>query len=81
MRRKKIREAPPPGPTWHDLKARMTDAITMVLQSSKKGYYDELSDDELFAWATVLWEFHTDLRDEFSRRELMKASHTWAAAL
>ena len=59
----------------------MADAITIVLTANRKGYYDELTDDELFGYATVLWEYHTDLRDEFSRRELMKASHTWAASL
>jgi hypothetical protein len=61
------------------VRLHMADAITDVLQKSGD-YYDQLSDDELFGYATVLWDYHTDLRDEFSRRELMKATHTWAAS-
>ena len=81
MSREKIRTADPPGPTIFQIKTRMADAITMVLTSNSKGYYDELSDDELFGFATVLWDYHTDLRDEFSRREMMKAAYHWAASM
>lgn len=51
---------------------RMADAITQALTSEGKEYYDQLSDDEILDYGQVLWEYHTDLRDEWSRREMMR---------
>jgi hypothetical protein len=79
MGRKEIRKPEIARDDRTVIRLRMADAITDVLQKSGD-FYDELTDDELFGYATILWDYHTDLRDEFSRRELMKASHTWAAS-
>lgn len=75
--RKKIRIAEN-EPTLGEVKFRMADAITNVF--SKKQYYDQLSDDEVFGYGEVLWAYFQDLREEFDRREFLKASHTWAAS-
>ena len=79
MGRKEIRKPEVAKDDATAISLRMHDAITDVLMKSGD-YYDELSDAELFTYAKTLWDYHTDLRDEFSRRELMKASHTWAAS-
>lgn len=67
--------------TLPSIRYRMADAITNELRKGGKEFYDELSDEELFGYATVLWDYHTDLRDEYSRREMSKAGYRWAAEL
>ena len=55
-------------------KLKMAEAITGVLNQRESDYYDTLTDDELLDYATVLWDYHTDLRDEWSRRQMMKSA-------
>jgi len=56
-----------------DYKFEMISAITDVFLADGKQWYDELSDDQLFEYSEALWDFHTDLRDEHSRRVMARA--------
>jgi hypothetical protein len=76
----KVPEAEKPE-SMASVEFRMTDAITNVLTRGGKAFYDELTNEELFVYAKVLWGFHEDLRDEFSRREMHKAGYQWAAGM
>lgn len=55
-------------------KSDMAEAITNVLTGNGKKHYDQLSDTELLDYADVLWDYYGDLRDEWARREMKKAS-------
>lgn len=63
---------------YNDAKWRMVNAITIVLVDGRRedledSYYDGLSNDELLAYGKTLWDFHTDLRDEYARRMYAQA--------
>ena len=69
-----------PAEEERDPRSEMRDAIASVLEESGVHdaatsvlFYDQLSDEELIAYIATIWNYLSDLRDEWSRREMMKA--------
>jgi hypothetical protein len=66
---------PSPRQQQLDRQIALADALLSVLtQNGAIEFYDYLTDDEVLDYAEVLWDYHSDLRDEWSRRQMMKAA-------
>lgn len=55
-----------------DARIVMATAIVDVLTVADREFYDQLTDSELYGYSDALWNYHTDLRDEWSRREMVR---------
>jgi len=55
-----------------DHRVNMSEAVTAVLTKDGKEFYHQLLDEQLYAYQHVLWAFHKDLVEEWSRREMQK---------
>lgn len=65
------RRVPKSGPTFLEAMKEMGDAISAVTESHGD-YYDQLTDNQVLGYARALYDWHTDLRDEWLRREFAK---------